>query len=236
MERGNFSYTADRRAASRVVRLQTYRQVGRQRLLLGVLILAVVTVDQTTKWWAWRHSGTVTINPGGDELVGNLVGSWFRSSAGGAVLDVVDAAVLAGALGWITRRRRPTPVLLSSALAVAGWVSNLSDRLGLHYWTAPGSVRGAVDFLRAGPGAVYNGADVAIVAGTACLGVSLYCYRRKERALRALEAASRVPRPGRSSSRWSWLLVTVLVVALLAFYGVGHPGWVYAPPRLWSAG
>ena len=159
-----------------------------------MLVLAVVAVDQITKWWAWRHSGAVTINPGGNEVVGNLVSSWFRSSASGAVLDVVDAGALAGVLVWIGRRRRPMPVLISSGLALSGWVSNLSDRLGLHYWTAPGSVRGAVDFLRAGRGAVYNCADIAIVAGTACLGVSLYCYRREERVLRELEAAMRLPR------------------------------------------
>jgi len=33
------------------------------------------------------------------------------------------------------------------ALVIGGWSSNLLDRLGMHYWTAPGSVRGAVDFI-----------------------------------------------------------------------------------------
>ena len=236
MERGTFPYPADQRMAPRVVLIQTNRRIGRQRLLLGMLILAVVVVDQATKWWAWRHSATVTINPGGDELVGNLIGSWFRSSTGGAVLDVVDTAVLAAAMAWILRRRRPAPVLFGATLALAGWVSNLADRLGLHYWTAPGSVRGAVDFLRAGPGSVYNGADVAIIVGTAGLGISLYCYRHRDHEVRALEAAARSPRPARSSSGWGFLLLALLLVAILAGYGVGHPGWVYAPPRLWSAG
>jgi hypothetical protein len=45
---------------------------------------------------------------------------------------------------------------------LGGWCSNLLDRLGLHYWTAPGSVRGVVDFIRVG-GARYNVADLFIV-------------------------------------------------------------------------
>jgi hypothetical protein len=42
-----------------------------------------------------------------------------------------------------------------------GWASNLLDRLGIHYWTAPGSVRGVVDFIHLGPH-YYNVADFII--------------------------------------------------------------------------
>lgn len=200
-------------------------------MVLGLLVVVVVIADQATKWWAWRHSGTVTINSGGDELVGGLVGSWFRSSVGGAVLDVVDAAVLAGAVGWIGRRRRPTPVLISAALVVAGWSSNLSDRLGLHYWTAPGSVRGAVDFLRVGRGAVYNAADVVVVVATIGLGASLCWYRRDRSELRAGGNFRR--NPPLNPVRATWPVLGVIAVAALAAYGVTHPGWMYTPARLW---
>jgi hypothetical protein len=40
-----------------------------------------------------------------------------------------------------------------------------SDRLGLHYWTAPGSIRGVVDFICV-DGARYNVADLFIVGAT----------------------------------------------------------------------
>jgi lipoprotein signal peptidase len=236
MERGTSLYAADRPVAPQLVRIQTDRRIDRQRLWLGVLIVAVVVVDQTTKWWAWRHSGTVTINSGGDEFVGDVVGSWFGSSVGGAILDILDAVVLASALAWIVRRRRPTPVLLSSALASGGWVSNLSDRLGLHYWTAPDSVRGAVDFLRVGRGAVFNGADITIVVGTIGLGVSLYYYRRDQRERSALEAALPAVRRQRNPVRSAWPVIGLLLVAVLAVHGVTHPGWVYVPPRLWPSG
>jgi lipoprotein signal peptidase len=48
---------------------------------------------------------------------------------------------------------------------LGGWGSNLLDRLGMHYWTAPGSVRGVVDFIRI-TGASYNVADLFIIGAT----------------------------------------------------------------------
>ena len=46
-----------------------------------------------------------------------------------------------------------------------GWVSNLLDRLGIHHWTAPGSVRGVVDFMHIGAH-YYNVADFFIIGCT----------------------------------------------------------------------
>ena len=46
-----------------------------------------------------------------------------------------------------------------------GWGSNLLDRLGIHYWTAPNSVCGAVDFIDIG-GYYYNVADFFIISCT----------------------------------------------------------------------
>ena len=48
---------------------------------------------------------------------------------------------------------------------VGGWASNLLDRLGMHYWTAPGSVRGAVNLISFGNGC-WNLADFFIVGAT----------------------------------------------------------------------
>jgi lipoprotein signal peptidase len=59
-------------------------------------------------------------------------------------------------------------VLLSGALVIAGLGSNLLDRLGMHAVTAPGSVRGAVDFIHVGRPCL-NLADFVIVGATALL-------------------------------------------------------------------
>ena len=48
---------------------------------------------------------------------------------------------------------------------VGGWASDLLDRLGTHYWTAPGSIRGAVDFISAAS-RCWNLADFFIVGAT----------------------------------------------------------------------
>jgi hypothetical protein len=48
---------------------------------------------------------------------------------------------------------------------IGGWSSNLLDRLFMHYWTAPGSMRGAVDFMHLGEH-YYNVADLFIIGAT----------------------------------------------------------------------
>jgi hypothetical protein len=83
----------------------------------------------------------------------------------GALLDLLDFGVLSIAVSVLVRRRRPAMVLVPGALMIGGWSSNLFDRLGLHNWTAPGSVRGAVDFIDLGP-ACWNVADFFIFGGT----------------------------------------------------------------------
>jgi hypothetical protein len=48
---------------------------------------------------------------------------------------------------------------------ISGWGSNLLDRLGMHVLTAPGSSRGAVDFIPVGSAHV-NLADGVIAVAT----------------------------------------------------------------------
>lgn len=137
-----------------------------QRLLLLALVAAVVLLDQATKWWAWRHlASSSMINPGGSRLVGATIGAWYTGQVMGPVLDVVDLAVLCSGTYVLVRRRRPVTVLVTGALMAGGWWSNLLDRLVMHDVTAPGSVRGAVDFL-AFAGDYYNLADIVIAAAT----------------------------------------------------------------------
>jgi lipoprotein signal peptidase len=139
----------------------------RQRLMVLTLLAAVVVLDQATKWWAWRHVTGAEINSGGDLLVGHTVGGWYKDPVTGALLDLVDFGLLSIAVFILVRRRRPAAVVVSGALMLGGWGSNLLDRLGMHYWTAPGSVRGVVDFIYVG-GAHYNVADFFIIGATPC--------------------------------------------------------------------
>jgi lipoprotein signal peptidase len=138
----------------------------RQDLVALGLLTAVVLLDQTTKWWGWRHAAEAIINPGGTWTTGRTVSGWYSGPVTGALLDVLGFVLLSLAAFSLVRRGRPGLVLVSGALMIAGWSSNLLDRLGMHTVTAPGSVRGAIDFIRLGP-YYYNVADVVIVGATA---------------------------------------------------------------------
>jgi lipoprotein signal peptidase len=129
------------------------------------LITAVVGVDQAAKWWAWRHVPWARINPGGDMLVGRTIGAWYGAPVTGALLDLLDFGLLSIAVWGLARCRVPALVSVTGTLMTGGWGSNLLDRLGVHYWTAPGSVRGAVDFIHLG-GHYYNVADFFIMGCT----------------------------------------------------------------------
>ena len=48
--------------------------------------------------------------------------------------------VLSIAAVALARWRRPGVITACGSLMVGGWASNLLDRLGMHYWTAPGSI------------------------------------------------------------------------------------------------
>jgi lipoprotein signal peptidase len=137
----------------------------RQRSLVFALLAVIIVLDQTTKWWAWRHAPGAIVNYAGDALVPTTVGEWYADPVVGALLDLLDFGLLSVALYVLVRRRRPAMVLVPGALLIGGWSSNLLDRLGMHYWTAPGSVRGAVDFLHIGH-YYYNIADFFVIGGT----------------------------------------------------------------------
>ncbi len=150
----------------------------RSAWLVAALIMAVIAIDQSAKWWAWRHAWSATINSGGDLLVGGTVGSWFADPFLGSVLDVVDSGALGFGLYLLLRRRTSTGTLVAGGLFLAGWMSNLLDRLGVHDWTAPSSGRGVVDFVPVG-NQVFNLADLCIVAGTAGLALSAVRWIRR---------------------------------------------------------
>lgn len=209
-----------------------------QRLLVLIVLAAVILLDQAAKWWAWRHVPTAEINPGGDFLVGHAVGEWYDAPVSGALLDLVDFVLLSAALTVLIRRRRPAAVVVSAALMLGGWSSNLLDRLGLHYWTAPGSVRGAVDFIRIG-GAKYNVADFFIIGATPLflvtvghLGVRSVKRRRAVRAAAPAAPARRLhPRP----RAWRAALVGAGLIVVPVVLGAANYGGVSTGPAQVSA-
>jgi lipoprotein signal peptidase len=129
------------------------------------VLLLVIVVDQVTKCWAWRELPLAHINFGGNPLVGPVVGGWYADPVTGAVLDLAGGATLVVAVLLLLRRRHPVLLLAPAALAIGGWTSNLLDRLGLHHFSAPGSVRGAIDFIPVGK-YTFNVADFFIVGAT----------------------------------------------------------------------
>jgi lipoprotein signal peptidase len=153
--------------AAPVARPYAARHRGRTRptTLVLSLLATVVVLDQATKWWAWRHVPWALINPGGDLLSGSTIGAWYAAPVSGALLDVLDVTLLTTAVLLLTRWRIAASVRIPAILMIGGWSSNVLDRVGLHYWTAPGSARGAVDFIHIG-GYYYNIADFFIIGCT----------------------------------------------------------------------
>jgi lipoprotein signal peptidase len=193
------------------------------------LLVAVVVLDQVAKWWAWRHVSWTRINSGGDLLTGRTIGAWYAGPVTGALLDLLDVGLLSVAV-WILARRRATAVVaVTGALMTGGWGSNLVDRLGMHYWTAPGSVRGVVDFIHIG-GYYYNAADLFIIGCTPLF--LLAAGYQGVRAARRPVAAGSAPPPARSRLRARVRIPAlagaglILVVALGAanYGGMSAPG------------
>jgi lipoprotein signal peptidase len=184
----------------------------RIRLALGVLLLVVV-VDQASKWWAWRHLNAV-MDPGATWFLGRTVSTWYAAGGRGAVLDLLSLEALTFAAFALVRRPRSDLVLVSGVLMIAGWGSNLLDRLGLHLVTAPGSSRGAVDFVHLG--SIYtNVADVCIAVGTALfVAVAVGRLRRGPRNGPGQATRTRSAPAGPRAWPWTWAWTWALGAAL----------------------
>jgi lipoprotein signal peptidase len=136
-----------------------------QPAIVLALLAAVIMVDQAAKWWAWRHVRGVMINPGGDFLTGPTLSRWYADPVAGALLDLMGFGLVSIAAAIMACRRRRALVTICGSLMIGGWASNLLDRLGMHYLTAPGSIRGAVDFIGFGA-RCWNLADFFIIGAT----------------------------------------------------------------------
>jgi lipoprotein signal peptidase len=134
-------------------------------IVVAGLLAAVIAVDQATKWWGWRHAPMAIVNTGGTWFIGDPVRGWVSGPVTGPLIDLLGLGLLSVIGSVLVRRRRRPLLLVAGALMISGWGSNLLDRLGMHALTAPGSDRGAVDFIPLGP-VFFNLADVVIVAAT----------------------------------------------------------------------
>jgi lipoprotein signal peptidase len=204
------------------------RALRRQGWIAFAVVALVGGLDQVAKAWAWRHLAHVQVDAGGGMLTDPEIGAWFSNPRVGALIDVAGATVLAAAGVLLLRRHRSTPVLVSAAVALAGWASNLADRLGAHYVTAPGSMRGAVDFL-SWAGRSWNLADMAISFGTFGLvvaGIRLALHRLSGR---RHPRRHLVRRPLARRRYRIAALVGILVVAALAALGAVASGGVDSP-------
>ena len=146
-------------------------------ICIAVLVLAA---DQVSKALA------VAAAPSGSRgglvragLVRNTGASFGIGTGYPVLITMAAAAVLAAAVIWLARTRRPGAALCLAAVA-GGAAGNLADRL----LRSPGPGRGAVvDWIHvAGYPATFNLADVAIRAGAAgALVAMLTAGRRKTR-------------------------------------------------------
>jgi lipoprotein signal peptidase len=221
-----------RTAAVSSVHTERTDRVGQRSMVLA-LLAAVIVLDQAVKWWAWRHTPGAFINDGGDSLVGPTISRWYADPVSGALLDLLDFAFLSIAISFLVRRRRPAKVLVPGALMIGGWTSNLLDRLGLHYWTAPGSVRGAVDFLHLGQNC-YNVADIFIVGATPLFLLAAGYLGRpttyRPATIRSVVPAT-PPRPRARMSACAGALGLIVVVGI----GAANHGGLTAPLQSASA-
>jgi lipoprotein signal peptidase len=151
-------------------------------MALLVAVCAVVVVsDQATKWLAWRHLDGTLINTGAYVLLSPAIRQWFADPETGAIANAIGFTVVAVGVAWLLWHRPSRWVVVGLGLVLAGYLSNLLDRVGLHKWTAPGSGRGVVDFIPSGGTSRGNVADLWIVLGLAILLGTLTLRARRRR-------------------------------------------------------
>jgi lipoprotein signal peptidase len=204
------------------VRRSTVQREGKlgQGSIVLALIAAVVVVDQAMKWWAWQHVAGATINSGGDVLVGSTIGGWFADPVKGALLDLLDVGLLTVASLVMLRRPVSVAVLATGSAMIGGWSSNLLDRLIMHFWTAPGSVRGVVDFIHVGHH-YYNVADFVIIGATPLFLIAVGAqYLRRSVPKRPARYGSKTATFHRHRNRGR-IAILVGVVGLTVVVGTG---------------
>jgi lipoprotein signal peptidase len=202
-----------------------------RRFILPALVAGIVSLDQAFKWWAWRHATDARINDGGDILVGTRVNGWYTHPVTGALLDLLSFGVLSVAVVILLRRRNSVSVVITGSLMVGGWSSNLLDRLVAHYWTAPGSVRGVVDFIPIGPH-YYNVADFFIIGGSPLFLVAVSVASLQRWVVKTPTVPEPLPpriRRRRSARAGVWALATGATLSAVVGIGAANYGGATTP-------
>jgi signal peptidase II len=143
------------------------------RRLRGALLIAVavVVVDQLTKWWAVTHLADRDIDVLGSlrfHLAHNTGMAFSKGTGSGPIIGVVALVVVVGLLVSIGRESSPlyTPAV---GLIVGGAVANVIDRL----FRSPGWLRGGVvDFIDLQWWPIFNVADIGVTVGGVLLLLS----------------------------------------------------------------
>ena len=151
------------------------RPTGLRRLGAAAgVVVAVVVVDQLTKWWAVDR-----LSHGSIHLIGTLdlqlslnTGSAFSLLQGQDALLVVVAVVLVTGLSLLVWRAPTTARAATLGLIIGGALGNLSDRL------FRGDHGAVVDFVALHFWPTFNVADASIVVGCALLVISLFLEAR----------------------------------------------------------
>jgi len=191
----------------------------------AVLVVVVVLADQASKWAAGHGAEGVdyTVNSGVSRDLPRLLDRVVAGVPFGGALDL-SGAVLLAVLLTVTVRHARGGVRVGLLLYVAGSASNLADRLGLSYATAPAPhPRGVVDLLIIGNA---NVADQALHAGVAVLALTalLRAVGGVPGVSRALDAAAR-----RARRAWKPALAGMVAAAAGLWVGVsGQSGAVRA--------
>jgi signal peptidase II len=142
----------------------------RYLVVAGAVTLAVVVVDQVTKWWAVHRlsSGPVHLVGRVDLELSRNTGSAFSLFQGQALVLVVAAVALVGALSVMAWRARSPGRAAIVGLILGGALGNLADRL------FRGDHGAVVDFIALHVWPTFNVADSAITVGCVLLVVSLF--------------------------------------------------------------
>ena len=136
------------------------------------IAVAVILLDQGSKWWAVSAlGGGQTIPVIGDLIRFVLVYNPGAAFSIGADFTWVFAVLAAGAVVWITMltwRVESRGWMIALGLLLGGATTHLGDRL----FREPGFARGhVVDFIGYGNLFIGNVADIAIFAGAIMLAI-----------------------------------------------------------------
>ncbi len=115
-------------------------------------------------------------------------------------------------VGVATRPGGDQPRGGAGAALIAGWTSNLLDRLGMHAVTAPSSQRGADGSIPLGP-YDYNLADLSIAGATAALLPVAILQRPEGRARRCSVLGSPGPAAPAAAAGMCLVCVTSVLVS-----------------------